>query len=261
MFRSLWNARFLVVSSIRTEFKRKFIRSRLGAFWMILNPLAQVMMFAVILSAVLSTKLPGIANQHAYAIYLMAGTLGWSLFAEIVQRSLMMFIDNRHIITKLPFPRLVLPLVVAGAALINNLLLLLAMVVIFAMLGHLPGVVICWLPLLMLLTIFLAVGCGLVLGLMNVFLRDLEQVVPIFMQFLFWLTPVVYMAEIIPARYQALLQFNPLVALVTSYQQVLVNQMAPRSADLIYIGFIAALVFSFSLFVFHKGNAEMVDVL
>ena len=171
MLRSLWAARFFIVTSIRTEFKRKFVRSRLGALWMILNPLAQVVMFAFILSAVLATKLPGITHQHAYAIYLMAGTLAWSLFAEIVQRSLMMFIDNRQIIKKLPFPRLALPIIVTGTALINNGLLLLAMVVIFAVLGHAPSVALCWLPLLMLLTVFLAVGCGLMLGLLNVFIR------------------------------------------------------------------------------------------
>jgi lipopolysaccharide transport system permease protein len=205
--------------------------------------------------------LPGIDNRYAYAIYLMAGTLGWSLFAEIVQRSLMMFLDNRNIIKKLPFPRLALPVIVVGSALINNVLLLLAMVVIFASLGHMPSLTLLWLPLLIMLTVFLATSCGLILGLLNVFVRDLEQVVPLLMQFLFWLTPVVYMAQIIPERYRGLLQFNPLVPLITSYQDVLVYQVAPHVVNLLQTGLIAGLLCSFSLFIFHKGNAEMADLL
>jgi len=261
MLRSLWKARFFVISSIRTEFQRKFARSRLGALWLILNPLVQVMLFAFILSAVLSAKLPGVNNRHAYAIYLMAGTLGWSLFAEIVQRSLMMFLDHRNIIKKLPFPRLALPIIVVGSALINNLLLLFAMVVIFASLGHMPDLTFFWLPVLIILTICLAAGCGLILGLLNVYIRDLEQVVPLLMQFVFWLTPVVYMAQIIPAQYRSLLQLNPLVPLITSYQDVLVYHLAPRVTNLLQTAVIAVFLCIFSLFIFRKGNVEMADLL
>ncbi|MCX2956332.1 MAG: ABC transporter permease, partial [Candidatus Regiella insecticola] len=88
MLSSAWRYRFFIFSSIKMELRTKFIRSRLGGLWMILNPLAQVIIFAFVLSAVLSARLPGINNQYAYAIYLMAGTLGWTLFAEIVNRCL-----------------------------------------------------------------------------------------------------------------------------------------------------------------------------
>ena len=88
---SAWRFRFFITSSIRTELRIKFVRSRLGGLWMILNPLAQVLIFAFILSAVLSAKLPGIDNRYAYAIYLMSGTLGWSLFSEIINRCLTLF--------------------------------------------------------------------------------------------------------------------------------------------------------------------------
>ena len=117
--------RYFILSSIKTELRVKFIRSRLGGLWMILNPLAQVLIFAFVLSAVLSAKLPGIGNRYAYAIYLMAGILGWSLFAEIVNRCLTLFIDNGNILKKLVFPKIALPLIVTGSALVNNALLFL----------------------------------------------------------------------------------------------------------------------------------------
>ena len=106
MLLAAWRYRFFIVSSIKTELRSKFVRSSLGGLWMILNPLSQVLIFAFVLSAVLSAKLPGITNQYAYAIYLMAGTLGWSLFAEIVNRCLTLFIDNGNILKNWYFQEL-----------------------------------------------------------------------------------------------------------------------------------------------------------
>ena len=119
----VWRYRFFMISSIKSDLRSKFVGSSLGGLWMILNPLSQVLIFTFVLSAVLSAKLPGINNQYAYAIYLMAGTLGWSLFSEIVNRCLTLFIDNANILKKLVFPKITLPLIVTGSALVNNLFL------------------------------------------------------------------------------------------------------------------------------------------
>ena len=98
MLLAAWRYRFFIFSSIKTELRTKFVRSNLGGFWMILHPLSQVLIFAFVLSAVLSAKLPGIDNQYAYSIYLMSGILAWSLFSEIVTRCLTLFIDNGNIL-------------------------------------------------------------------------------------------------------------------------------------------------------------------
>ena len=161
MLLAAWRYRFFIISSIKTELRSKFVRSRLGGLWMILNPLSQVLIFAFVLSAVLSAKLPGINNQYAYAIYLMAGILGWSLFAEIVNRCLTLFIDNGNILKKLVFPKIALPLIVTGSALVNNALLFVAILVIFGVLGHLPSIALIWLPVLMIINIAFALGLGL----------------------------------------------------------------------------------------------------
>ncbi|MEY4504149.1 MAG: hypothetical protein RL154_442, partial [Pseudomonadota bacterium] len=123
ILKAIWAYRYFILSSIRTEFRSRFTRSKLGGVWMILNPLAQVAIYALVLSAVLSAKLPGITSQYAYAIYLMAGTLGWSLFAEILGRSLNIFVDNGNLIKKMSFPKIALPMITAGSALANNALL------------------------------------------------------------------------------------------------------------------------------------------
>ncbi len=261
MLSGAWRYRYFISSSVRTELRTKFVRSRLGGLWMILNPLAQVLIFAFVLSAVLSAKLPGINNRYAYAIYLMAGTLGWSLFSEIVNRCLTLFIDNANILKKLAFPRVALPLIVVGSAAVNNILLFLAVLVIFGVLGHVPGTALVALPLLMAVTIALALGFGLALGVLNVFIRDIGQVVPVVMQFLYWFTPVVYMANIIPEEFRQWLAFNPLVPIVMSYHDVLLYDKLPEWGPLMNVALLAVVLLVVSLVVFRKANAEMVDQL
>jgi len=261
MLSGAWRYRYFIVSSIQTELRTKFIRSRLGGLWMILNPLAQVLIFAFVLSAVLSAKLQGIDNRYAYAIYLMSGTLGWSLFAEIVNRCLTIFIDNGNILKKLAFPKIALPLVVIGSALVNNLLLLLAILIIFGLLGHEAGLALFWLPILMVVGITLGVGLGLLCGVLNVFLRDIGQVVPVVMQFLYWFTPVVYMVNIIPEQYREWLALNPLIPLITDYQDVLLYDRTPEFGGLGTTFLVGVVLSVFSLVLFRKASPEMVDQL
>ncbi len=256
-----WRYRYFILSSIKTELRVKFIRSQLGGLWMILNPLAQVLIFAFVLSAVLSAKLPGIANRYAYAIYLMAGILAWSLFIEIVNRCLTLFIDNGNILKKLVFPRIALPLIVTGSASVNNALLLVAILMIFAILGHLPGTALIWLPVVMVINVALALGLGLALGVLNVFIRDIGQVVPVVLQFVFWFTPIVYTVEIIPKEYRAWLILNPLIPIITGYQRALLYNRAPDWAGLGVVALMAAGLLVFALVLFRKASPEMVDQL
>lgn len=261
LFQAIWRYRFFIGSSIKNELRLRFIRSKLGGLWMIIHPLAQVLIFATILSEVLSAKLPGIDNKYAYALYLMAGTLGWTLFAEGVSRSLTLFIDNGNLMKKMAFPRICLPLIAGGTVLVNNLLLLVAILGVFAVLGHAPGIEVVWLPLLMLLTIMLSLSLGLVLGVLNVFMRDIGQVVPVILQALFWLTPVVYNINILPKEYQAIFRSNPLYPLITSYQNVLVFGKAPLWGELVWIAIATLALAATALVVFRRASPEMVDML
>lgn len=261
MIKSVWDYRHFIVGSIKNEYQTRFARSKVGALWMILHPLAQVAIYALILSSVLAAKLPGIDNKYAYAIYLMAGMLSWSLFAEVFNRCLTVFIDNGNLLKKMAFPRIALPLIVTGSAILNNLLMLVAVVVIFGLLGHLPSLSFAWLPMLMLLTLALAIGMGLTLGIMNVFMRDIGQVAPVLIQFWFWLTPIVYMTTLIPEAYRDLLMLNPMTGVVMGYQQVLVFNQTPQLDVLLYPIVIAFVFLGLAAYMYKQANEEMADVL
>lgn len=253
--------RYFIFSSIKTDLRIRFIRSKLGTLWMIIHPLAQVLIFATILSEVLSAKLPGIDSKFAYALYLMAGTLGWTLFAETLGKCLNLFIENGNLMKKMAFPRICLPLITAGTMLVNNVLLVLAIFVVFAALGHFPDKQVLWLPALILLNLLFALGAGLILGVLNVFMRDIGQVVPVVLQAMFWLTPVVYSLSILPERLQYWFKFNPMYPIIASYQNVLVFGKPPLWGSLGWMALVVLVLLAVALVVFRRASPEMVDAL
>ncbi len=228
---------------------------------MILNPLSQVAIYAIILSSVLSSKMEGINNKYAFAIYLTAGTMSWNLFAEIVNRCLNVFIVHGNLMKKVMFPKVVLPAIVVGTTLLDNFMLFLAILGIFAFLGHMPTVQIVWLPVLTLATVALGVGFGLVLGVLNVFVRDIGQVVPILLQIAFWFTPIVYPVTVIPKSFRHLLSFNPMYPIVKGYQDVLAYGVAPEFTRIGVIIFASLFLLGSGFFLFLRANEEMVDSL
>ena len=179
MLQAAWQYRQFILNSIRNDFKARFARSKLGGFWMILKPLALVIMYALVLSAVLSAKLQGIGNRFAYALYITAGIFAWTLFSDLITRCLTIFIENANLLKKMAFPKICLPMIVVGSVLVNGFLLLLCILVIFFLLGHQVTIHLVWLPALILATVAFGLGLGLILGVLNVFIRDIGQAVPI----------------------------------------------------------------------------------
>lgn len=261
MLRAIWRYRHFIVSSIRNDLRSRFERSRLGAIWMILQPLAQVAIYALILSRILAAKLPGIDNRYAYVIYLMAGMVAWALFSEVLTRSLTMFVESGNLMKKIVFPRVCLPLVTAGSALVNNLLLLLAAACVFALVGHPPSWNMLWLPVLIAVNLMFALGIGLILGVINVFVRDVAQVMTVVLQLLFWLTPIVYMPTIIPERLQTLLALSPMYHIVSDFQSVILYGKPPGVTGLAVIAGASAVLLGIALQLFRRAAPEMVDVL
>jgi lipopolysaccharide transport system permease protein len=261
MIKDTWRYRQFIISSIQSELAIRFVRSKLGGFWMIIHPLAQVLMYALILSTLLSAKLPGIDSRFAYSIYLLAGILGWTMFTEVVDRCSKVFIDNAELMKKMVFPRICLPLIVIGTALLNSMLLFLAAFTVFMIMGHIPDWHLVWLPFLFLINLALAAGLGLILGVLNVFVRDVGQMISLALQYGFWFTPIVYMPTILPEKFRVLLQLNPLYWVITGYQNVLVFKSQPYWTGLGVVAFGSVSLLALALFLFRRAAPEMVDVL
>lgn len=261
LFLPLWAYRYFVVSSIKTELRTRFARSKLGGAWMVLHPLALVLIYALILSRLMTAKLPEVSTQYAYPIYILSGIIGWTLFSEILGRCLTVFIDNGNLLKKMSFPKLALPLIIIGSGLVNFALLFITMFVVFAFLGHHPFGALYWVPLLVLITLGLAIGIGLFFGVLNVFMRDVGQVMTIVLQFWFWLTPIVYMISIVPAKYHWLMMLNPMTGVTMGFHNVLLYDKAPDISLLVYPSIFSIVMLILAMFIFKKASEEMADVL
>ena len=261
LIKALWQYRHFIISTVITDLRLRFDRSILGALWGILNPLAQVAIFALILSNVLQAKIGDVDNQYSFALYLCAGLACWNVFNDIITRSLTIFIANGDLIKKAAFPKIVLVANLVFGCLVDNLLLLIAVLALFLLSGFDLSALVMIIPALLLLTLMLATGLGLILGVLNTFIRDIGHVTPILLQVLFWFTPIVYPMSIVPEQLKQLLSLNPIYPVVTAYQQVLIFQTWPLTTPLLISLLLAILLLILAGLLYSKAAKDMADVL
>jgi lipopolysaccharide transport system permease protein len=261
MLRAIYSYRAFILGSILREFQAKYRNSLLGALWNILNPLAMIVVYTVIFSQIMRAKLPGVDTSFAYSIYLCAGVLTWGFFTEITNRCLLIFLDNANLIKKLSFPRMCLPLIILGSALLNFVIVFGLFSLFLLVTGNFPGWSFIALFPVLVIQILFAVGLGLSLGVLNVFFRDIGQFFGIFIQFWFWLTPIVYPISILPEHIRHFIALNPMTTLMAAYQNILVYHLWPDWSTLWPIGLLAVLLCLWCLRLFRRRSGEIVDEL
>ena len=261
LVRALWAYRAFIIGSVQREFQSKYRNSLLGGAWTVINPLAMIVVYTVIFAQVMRAKLPGVDSTFAYSIYLCAGVLTWGLFAEIIGRAQNMFLDHANLLKKLSFPRLCLPVTVVANASLNFAIVFALFTVFLLITGNFPGWAYLGLLLVLAIQIAFAIGLGISLGVLNVFFRDVGQFFGIFLQFWFWLTPIVYPASILPDSMRPLMAYNPMATLTAAYQTILVTGQWPNWQSLWPVALLSLLLcaLGFRLFKTHAG--EMVDEL
>jgi len=261
MLRGLWRYRGFVTGSVQREFQAKYRNTMLGAAWTVLSPLAMILVYTLIFSQVMKSRLPGDTSEYGYSIYLCAGILTWGLFAEITSRAQNVFLEQANLLKKISFPRICLPVIVVLNALLNFGIIFGLFTVFLVASGQFPGAVFLLLLPVLLLQVLLAIGLGMVLGVLNVFFRDVGQFYQIFIQFWFWLTPIVYPASILPPAVRDWLAWNPMAAVIGAYQHILVGGQAPQWATLGPAAALALLLCALGMHLFRRRAGEMVDEL
>lgn len=262
MIKKIWQYRYYIFSSIHGEFRARFTRSKLGGLWLLIHPLAQAAIFALVLSKLMSARLPGAAHsQYAYPVYLLSGMIGWTLFTDVLSRSVSLFVRHGELIKKISFPHICLPLIAIGCAVVNNILLTLATLFVCTLLGFSPGLSMVWIPVLILIISGFSLGIGIILGIFNVFIRDIDQIIPIFLQLAFWFTPIVYVVDIIPLSLRPLLKLNPMLPVVESFQHIFLFNQPPNLSNIGILAGFASITLALSFFLYHKAKPEMVNVL
>lgn len=261
MLRDAWLYRGFILSSVLREFQARYQGSSLGLVWSIAQPLAMILIYNLIFAGMMRSRMPGQTDPYMYSIYLCSGIIAWGLFFEALSRLSMVFVERANLIKKSGFPKICLPILVVLSALLNFGIMLVLFIVFLVISGHFPGwIIISIIPVLIVQIAFVA-GLGIILGTMNVFLRDISHLINIVLQLWFWLTPVVYLTSMVPEKYQFLITLNPMAIIIASYQQVIVYHTGPACLPLCKVGLVSIALLILGGFFFRANSGEMADEL
>jgi lipopolysaccharide transport system permease protein len=217
--RELWAFRDLLVMLIQRDVKLRYKQTALGVLWVVLQPLVAALIFAVIFGRFANLPSDGVP----YLLFVFAGLLPWNLFAGALQRAGNSLVGDSRLISKVYFPRMVIPMASASAVLIDFLV---ALVVMFGLL-LLNAWPLTWnvlgLPALLAITLLLSVGFSLIISALNVYYRDFMYALPFAIQVMMYATPVVYSIDIVPEALQPIFALNPLVGVVEGFRWALLG--------------------------------------
>lgn len=219
---------FLLLDFTRQDFVDRYSGSALGVSWALIHPLVMIFIFTVIFANIMGARLPGDSGSYSYTIYLVSGLLPWMAFANTVTRGSTVFLDRRNIIAKIPIALAYLPIYVVlseGIAFAISFAIFMGFLLII---GELPGSPFLFFPLIFVLQQIFAFGLGLLFGVLNVFLRDIKEMVAILLTFWFWLTPIVWVPDVAPPLVREMQDyFNPAYLFISAYRDIFVHDRMP----------------------------------
>ena len=214
----------MIRSMVVRDMRSRYIGSFLGIFWSILHPLAQLITYYFIFSVVIKIRLGPEYGGTNFAFWLVAGLLPWLFFADVVSRSPSAVLDQSNLITKMVFPSQILPFAHLVAAMVNHLIAVVIYIAFLLLFGYgLSIQVLFLLPILLAMSIF-ALGIAWALSALNVFLRDIGQIVGVFLQIWFFTTPIFYPSHLIPDNLKVLFGLNPMFHVVNGYRAAILGK-------------------------------------
>ncbi len=258
----MWTYRGFVLGSVKREFQVRYLGSLLGAAWTFISPISLIFVYVVVFSQVMRARLPGVTDTLGYGVFLCAGVFTWGYFTEVLNRCLTIFLEQANMLKKSPFPRSSLPLIALLSSTVNFAIVACLFLLFLLLTSRFPGpALIAMLPLL-LIQQAMAVGLGVLLGTLNVFFRDVGQLMGIVLQFWFWLTPIVYPPSILPEWIRSLIEsWNPMAPLIAGYQQIVLTGRWPEPTDYVVPVIIASGSLILGYLAFRRLSGEMVDEL
>jgi lipopolysaccharide transport system permease protein len=238
------------------DIKIRYRQTALGGLWAILQPFVAMLIFSYVFNRLAHVQSDG----PPYQLFAFAGIAPWTFFSTSVTQSSNSLLANHHLVSKVYFPRMFIPLGAIGALLVDlalSLGLFAAMLVFY----HWPlTLAVFWLPVFIVAAFLSAAGAGLILSAVNVSFRDVKYVVPFLVQMGIFVTPVIYPVRYIPARWHLLVGLNPMSGVVLGFRHALLG--SPASWGLISVSLATSLIlFVFGLLVFRRMEIRFADVI
>jgi lipopolysaccharide transport system permease protein len=257
----LWEYRELLYFLIWREVKIRYKQAALGVAWAVLQPILAMVIFSVVFGRFAGMPSDGLP----YPVFAYCALLPWQLFSFSLTESSQSVVANQRLITKVYFPRLMLPIAAVGVGLLDFAISFVVLLCLVAFYGAQSGLALgagLWtVPFWALLAVLTALGVGFWLSALNVKYRDIRYTVPFLAQLWFFATPVVYPTSIIPAEWRFLFALNPMVGVVDGFRWALLGTTsAPEATVLISIGAVCA-IFVAGLFYFRRVERTFADVI
>lgn len=223
--------RELLWQMVGREVKARYKQSVLGYFWVILNPLAQMLVMSFAFSIIM--RIPTNASSHIpYSVFLFVGLLPWTLFSNSLSSSCGSLVGSAPLITKIYFPRTILVLATTIAKIIDFLFAL--SILVFYMIAYQIPISfnILWVIPIFLIQQLFTLGLSLFLAAANLLYRDIQYLLTLILTLWMYLTPIFYPIDIVPENYRYIFQFNPLAVIVNAYRQTILGNGSPNLTSL-----------------------------
>jgi len=256
--KEVWHSKDLLYFLVRRDLKIRFQQTFIGVFWIILQPLIQMLIFYVILG--LFVKVP--TDNIPYPVFYLSGFIVWQLFLQIVNYSAYSLLGNIGLIIKAYFPRLALPLSTTIGSLIDfcaSFIILL----IFLLANHYAITTrYLLLPVLLLLTLFFSLGVGLFFGALMVVFRDTKNLLTFILQVWMFASPIIYPISIVPEKYRSIFYLNPITGLIEAFRWVFLGTNDLPSLSYFALSAATGIVLLFlGMIVFRSMENKIADVM
>lgn len=260
--KKLYKNRYLIRSMAVRDLRSRYVGSLFGFFWAVVNPLAQVAIYGIVFGLFFKSKPDPIYGTDSYLLYLLCGLIPWQFFNETVGASSGVILSNSNLVKKaVGFSSEILPIITVTTGIINHLigvgLLLLVTILFTAKLTLMTPLIFLY---LFFISIF-AVGISWILSSVNVYIRDVQQIVGVALMGLFFFTPIFYSPDIVPAKVLLLLKLNPMYHMVEGYRYAVLAGRPIPLQDIVYMAVVSCLAFGVGGIFFRKLKPGFAEVL
>lgn len=251
----VWQYRELLYFFVWRDVKIRYKQTAIGVVWVVLQPLLTMLVFTLFFGRL--AKLPSLGLP--YPVFYFAAVVPWMYFAGALQNCTNVVVDNQRVITKVFFPRLILPISAVLSGLVDFAIGFVVLVIFTMAYGFHPTLAALWLPGLVLLAVMTALGVGLWTSALNALYRDVRYVIPFLVQFWMLASPVAYPSALVPARWRWLYGLNPMAGVIDGFRWAMTGHgQAPGVLLLASSAGVVALVVG-GLFFFQKMEGEIAD--
>lgn len=253
----LWRYRELLGQLVGREIKARYKQSILGYFWVILNPFFQLMVMTFVFSTVMRISIPGVP----YLLFLYVGLLPWTFFTNSLSSATNSLVDSRSLITKIKFPREILPLASILAKIVDLGMASLVLLPFFVFYHRPVSLYALWFIPILIIQLILTAGLGLILSALNLFYRDIQYLISLVLMLWMYLTPIIYPVEFVPDRFRFIFKVNPMSVLVNAYRQAILAGSSPRVENLLIALIVSLITFGVGLIVFKRLERSFADIV